>query len=70
MKRSYQVTLALALLGLCLLSGCYYSGDVGYGWGGTMYPTYGPTYGGGYYGGYGGGYYGGGTVVIGVYGHP
>ena len=65
MMRSYRVKLALALLGLCLLSACYY-GDVGTSWGGTMvYPT------GGYYGGYGGygGYYGGG-VVIGVYGRP
>ena len=69
MRRSYRVKLVLALLGLCALSGCYYSGDVGSSWGGTMYPTYG-GYGGGYYGGYGGGYYGGGTVVIGVYGRP
>ena len=68
MKRSYRVKLALALLGLCLLSACYYA-DVG--WDTMGYPA---PYGGygGYYGGYGGyygGHYGGG-VVIGVYGHP
>jgi hypothetical protein len=70
MMRSNRVKLALALLGVCVLSACY-GGDVGADWGVSMgYPA--PYVGYGGYGGYGGGYYGGygGGVVIGVYGRP